>query len=135
MDVVFEKAYAISGDLKKIRRIFNYGSKLKEFWECSLEDCAVNQYLTKIEEEILKKDLSGLESKLKFIELSAEYVFIFGEIDQTHKILGDEIFNMEREQIVEVVNKQFNKIEDLACAVLYRNVAEKKINQISATLL
>lgn len=59
MEVLFEKVYAMSGDIKKIRKIFKYGKKLHNIGDCGLEVYIVEQYPNRREEEILKHELVG----------------------------------------------------------------------------
>ena len=46
-----------SNDLKKIEEFFKYGKTLHNYKKFDFSDCPLGNYLTEIEEKILKKEL------------------------------------------------------------------------------
>lgn len=135
MEVPFAKVYAISNDLKKIQKLYNYGRKLHDIGSCHLEICIVYKYLNRIEEEILQKHLAGEDCRLKFICISAEYVSIFCTIDQSQKRLGNSIYEMESEAVIKEIDFEFIKISEFTRALLKICAAEEEIKQIANALL
>ena len=131
----FAKVYAISNDLKKIPKLYNYGRKLHDIGSCHLEICIVDEYLNRIEEEVLEKHLVGEDCKLKFICISAKYVSIFWMIDHSQKGLGDSIYEMESKPVIKEIDFEFIRISEFTQAILKKCAGAEEIKQIANTLL
>ena len=41
MEFFFEKIYSVSADIKKNRRLFNFGNKLHAVKDCDMEECSI----------------------------------------------------------------------------------------------
>ena len=99
MEVLFEKVYAISHDIKEIRKMYYYGKHLHSVGTCGLETCTKDQYLNELDRH-LRAALSGDVLRLQFIDASAQCISVFITIDQTQKRLGDQIFHMKTSDVI-----------------------------------
>ena len=81
---------------KKIEDFLILQKKIHDLKECYLDACLTDIYLNEIETEIFKRDLYGITSRLKFIEISAKYTTNFCTVDQLEKRLGSDVEKWRR---------------------------------------
>ena len=91
-----ERSAMCLANQKKFEDFSILRKKIHDLKECHVDACLTDIYLNEIETEIFKKDLYGITSRLKFIEISAKYTTNFCTDDQLEKRLGSDVEKWRR---------------------------------------
>ena len=135
IEVVLKNAAVISNDLKKIAEFFKCGKMLHNYKKFDFSDCPLGNYLTEIEEKILKKELSLEDQSFNFLCISTLYINVFCVVDQLKKTFGGFLIELSRQEMVKEIDEQITRAQNLFDAILKKQSAEHQIKKMSFVLM
>ena len=135
MNVVIDKLSEVSCNQQKIKSFYNFGRKVGRFkWG---DAKSLQAYLDKIEREVFREDLSEDARKLKFVQISSDFLMAFFTVHQLEKKLGDafSVLEKERDKLLIEVDSEFEKAIHLSIFIMTKEGAKRQIVKIFETLV
>ena len=135
MNVVIDKLSEVSCNQQKIKSFYNFGRKVGRFKRDDAK--SLQAYSDKIEGEVFREDLSEDARKLKFAQISSDFLMVFFAAHQLEKKLGDafSVLEKERDQLLTEVDSEFEKARHLSIFIMTKEGAERQIVKICETLV
>ena len=127
-EAVFEKKFYISSELLMMQEFWTFTKKVHELATCKDEECAIDNFLTKIKDILFNEELSYDKRKIFFTQACLNHLSVFDAMFQLYRKRKKNMNRIEGliENPSEILQRQVGRNEELTKLILEKYVSQKK---------